>query len=45
MALRLGALFDLATAGHSHWLPTFLGAAAELSDTFFMGKRRPELKA
>jgi hypothetical protein len=40
-----GALFDLATAGHSIGLPTVLGAAGGAVGTFLMGKKRPELKA
>ncbi|MGA9578771.1 MAG: GTPase/DUF3482 domain-containing protein [Terrimicrobiaceae bacterium] len=40
-----GALFDLATAGHSIGLPTALGAAGGAVGSFLMGKRRPELKA
>ena len=40
-----GALFDLATAGHSIGIPTFIGAAGGAVGSFLMGKRRPELKA
>jgi Domain of unknown function (DUF3482)/50S ribosome-binding GTPase len=40
-----GALFDLATAGHSIGLPTVIGAAGGAVGTFLMGKKRPELKA
>ncbi len=40
-----GALFDLATAGHSIGLPTVLGAAGGAVGSFLMGKRRPEFKA
>jgi hypothetical protein len=40
-----GALFDLATAGHSIGLPTVLGAAGGAVGSFLMGKKRPELKA
>lgn len=40
-----GALFDLATAGHSLGLPTIVGAASGAVGSFLMGKRRPELKA
>jgi Domain of unknown function (DUF3482)/50S ribosome-binding GTPase len=40
-----GALFDLATAGHSIGLPTVIGAAGGAVGSFLMGKRRPEFKA
>jgi len=40
-----GALFDLATAGHSIGLPTVLGAAGGAVGSFLMGKKRPEFKA
>ena len=40
-----GALFDLATAGHSIGLPTVLGAAGGAVGSFLMGKKRPELNA
>lgn len=40
-----GALFDLATAGHSIGLPTVLGAAGGAVGSFLMGKRRPEFTA
>lgn len=40
-----GALFDLATAGHSIGVPTVLGAVSGAVGSFLMGKKRPELKA
>ena len=39
-----GALFDLATVGHSIGIPTALGAGAGALTGFVVGKKRPELK-
>ncbi len=39
-----GALFDLATVGHSIGIPTAFGAGAGALTGFVVGKKRPELK-
>ncbi len=39
-----GALFDLATVGHSIGIPTIVGAGAGAITGFVVGKKRPELK-